>query len=442
MTSIVASAILVVLAFALFIFLTYRGFGMVLTALLCTVVVAFASSEGFMTAMFTTFVGGMASLISRLAMSVFFGMAYGFVLSASGASESIGNFFVKKFGMKGAPYVILVISVIFALAGLPATVFIVAPISYSLMKASKLPNYIGLMAYCCGVHLTIYGLPGVPHNMNIMPTTYLPTDIYAGGALAYIATGIGYLASIGLLILYTRRARKKNIGFDVEGLYGERDTSSTENNYPPFALAVAPVVVMLVLCFVLIKGVKLPSTAAACIAQTVSILMILFTCRKYFKNGWKTILDTIKKALNTSCSFLIGVSCLTGFATVAASTTFYQWVVENLTSMNISPYFMILISVAVITAITSDAPSGIIMSLGSLGEKFMAMPGINISAIHRITVMTATTFDSLPQCGAIVQYLECFGYTHKTGYKYCAITTIGITSLVAVIYTILATIFY
>lgn len=441
MSGIIVSAILVVLAFVLFIFLTYRGFGMVLTALLCTVLVAFASSEGFMTAMFTTFANGMASFVTRMAITVFFGMAYGFVLAASGASESIGDFFVRKFGDKGAPFVIFVISIIFALAGLPATVFIVAPISYSLMKASKLPNYIGLMAYCCGVHLTIYGLPGVPHNMNIMPTTFLPTDIYAGGVLAYVATGIGYLASIGLILLYTSRARKKNVGFDVDGLYGDKNTSE-EKNYPPFALAIAPVIVMLVLCFVFVKLVKLPSTAAACLAQTVSILLILGTCKQYFDDGWKTVLETLKNAFNRSCTFLIGCACLTGFATVAATTTFYQWVVENLTSMNMSPYFMILISVAVITAITSDAPSGIIMSLGSLGDKFMAMPGVNIGAIHRITVMTATTFDSLPQCGAIVQYLECFGYTHKTGYKYAAITTVGVTSLVAVLYTIFATIFY
>ena len=441
MNSVVISAILVILAFALFVFLTYRGFGMILTALLCTALISFASQDGFMTAFFTTFVGGMATLVQRLAISVLFGMAYGFILAASGASDAIGSFFVRKFGSKGAPFVIFVISIIFALAGLPATVFIVAPISYSLMKASNLPNYIGLMAYCCGVHLTIYGLPGVPHNMNIMPTTFLPTDIYAGGPLAYISVGIGYVLSILLIIFYVRKCRKKSIGFDVEGLYGEDATKLDVSNKPSFVVAIIPVVVMLVLCFIFIKVFNLPSAGAAALAQTVSIIIIMITCWKHFKDGWKGILKTFKNAFERSGSFLIGVGCLTGFASVAATTVFYQWIVEHLTGLNMSPYFMILISVAVITAVTSDAPSGIIMSLSTLGEKFTSMPGVDLSIVHRVTVMTATTFDSLPQCGAIVQYLECFGYTHKTGYKYCAITTIGITSIVALLYTTLATIF-
>lgn len=155
----------------------------------------------------------------------------------------------------------------------------------------------------------------------------------------------------------------------------------------------------------------------------------------------KTVLQVLKDSFDRAATFLISCGCLTGFAAVAATTVFYNKAIEAVTSINTSPYIMMFIMVAVVCAITSDSPGGLMISLNAIASKVAAIPGVNLSMLHRIGVMTSCTFDSLPQAGSVFLYLGLFGYNHKKGYKYIFYGTVAITLLNAVITTILATIY-
>lgn len=437
--NLIVSAVLIIVAIIGFACLASRGIHITLVALLAGIVVSIGSADGFINALFITFPGGMASFIEKMSMPILFGMTYGFILTASGVAESIGTYLGNRIGSKYAPYVVFLLSIIFAASGMSASAFVVAPISYSLMKAANLPNYIGLFAFCCGLHLTLYSVAGIPCTINILPTTYLGTTLYAGAAISYLSVSVGYIVSFFAIRHYTKKAKQQQIGFDVEGLYG---TTVTSRTMPGFGLSLIPILIVLVCCFVLVNFFNVSSSAAACASQTIAIMFTLFACQKHFEHGWKTVMDALKNALAKSSGFLISCACLSGFASVVAATPFYNYLLESLFNMSISPYIMIFASVTVISAITADAPSGVIMTLNTLAPKIAEMATVNLGVVHRIATMSSTTISSLPHCGAVVQFLECFGYTHKTGYRYVFVSTVCITSLVAVIATILATIFY
>lgn len=148
-------------------------------------------------------------------------------------------------------------------------------------------------------------------------------------------------------------------------------------------------------------------------------------------------MDNIKQTADV----LLCLAALTGYGTVLATTPCYNAVLKWVTTLDMNPYVLTVVSVAIIVAITSDANGGMMIFFQTVAPSIVAM-GVNPGLVHRLATVTSTTFDSLPQNGSAYMNLRVFGYTHKTGYKYMFLTTVCITSVVAVITLIATLIFY
>lgn len=435
-TSVILSAAAIIIAFALLMLLSYKNWGITLVCILATALVALFSKGGFVNGMFTLFPTGISSFMTRMAVPVFMGMIFGTLIAASGASRSIGEKIVAWIGPERAPYAIWIVTVIFALAGLSNTVMIVAPLSYSVMKAAKLPNYIGLYSFYAACALFSFGLPGIPHNLNLLPTTFLGTTLYAGAVEGIIGVAVAAILSLVLTHLFIKKAKKRGEGFDQHGYAGmvQEETAGA----PSFGIAILPLIIVIFGAFVAIKVLKLSSTEGMVYSQVLAVLVNIVTCRKYFKNQLKGVLESSKSALVRSAGFLVSCGCLTGFATVVADTAAYVKLTEAMLNWNVNPYIFALVGVAIICGITADAPSGIIMFCSTFAPRLAAIPGVSAGALHRICVMSASTLDSLPHCGAILLGLEMFGYDHKHGYKYIFYSTVIVTTVAAVVATVVA----
>ena len=98
MASVTMSTIAIVVAIAAFIFLSMKGVGPLITAVLAAAFVSLFTEAGFVQSFFTDFLSGVTSMVGNMFFLLVLGAIFGGVLSATGASEKIGTTFVRVMG--------------------------------------------------------------------------------------------------------------------------------------------------------------------------------------------------------------------------------------------------------------------------------------------------------------------------------------------------------
>ena len=106
--------------------------------------------------------------------------------------------------------------------------------------------------------------------------------------------------------------------------------------------------------------------------------------------------------------------------------------------LNVSPNNPLIsetVAMSTLAGITGSSSGGLSIALQTLGKDYLAMAeahGINPELLHRVAVMAAGGFDTLPHCGAIITLLAICGLNHRQSYLNIGVVTIAIP-LVAVI---------
>ena len=157
-----------------------------------------------------------------------------------------------------------------------------------------------------------------------------------------------------------------------------------------------------------------------------------------YVTNWKRIreknkFDPITKGMMNAMVPLANTAIIVGFAGVVTNTAAYNAMVEKLLSINANPYVTVVIAVAAICALCADAIGGVSTFAATLGQTFLGM-GVNPAALHRLTLATATTFDSMPHNGALNVTMQVMGLTHKEVYKHICVVQI----VIPLIYTLVA----
>lgn len=406
------SVLLVIVSFFLLIYLSFKGFGQLFAPLLCAALVALVAKGGVVNAVFTLFPAGAGNFMSRLLMPYIAGTIFGQVMSYSRAGQSIGRFVSRKLGRDNGPYVILIMTFIVTMSGMSLGAFAVAAIAHSVLKESNLPPHIGLVCYCGMADITAFCIPGAPIDKNVLPTTYLGTDLYAGG----LAGAIGAAAGLAFVLFYvrylTKKARRENVGYSCGNYAAPKDN---DGECPPFALAITPLCVVIILTFVLQKVVKLNATVSVFVSQVLATGMLYLTCRRYFDRPFSEVTSEAAKKVGLA---VLVACCLCGYAAVVSDTSAFSSLQGFIANMNLNPYVMTVVSVSALAAISADSNSSVVLFLEGFADKLLAIPGINSGLIHRLTLMSATAFDSVPHSATILVTMEIFGVDFKSGYKY------------------------
>ena len=68
--------------------------------------------------------------------------------------------------------------------------------------------------------------------------------------------------------------------------------------------------------------------------------------------------------------------------------------------------------------------------------------GVDAGALHRLTLATATTFDSMPHNGSLNVVMGVMGLTHKEVYQNICVVQIGITCAYTLVALLLCILFY
>jgi H+/gluconate symporter-like permease len=379
---------------------------------------------------------GTMGFLSNMLLLFVTGAVFGGLLNSSGCNDRIGRTLTRIFGEKNVIYIVMVFAMVIAATG-ASPILIVAYLACGLMKGAKLPRYVGMCAMSGTMIMTQNVLPISGTIGNLIPTFYLPTTIYAAPLMGIIAFLVGMPLNIIYVNWLVRDARAKGRGYDpMKG--EEKMTLRNEDDIPSFGIAILPVLSIIAFCFIAVLGFHINSSQAVVYAAVFGSILILITCRKYIHvNKLELLNDTVTPLLPA----IIGTPIVVGFASVVANTAIYGTAIEWITALKVNPYVLVLVGTTLLCILCADCLAGSSAFLALLGEKILGM-GANAEAVHRLTSITSTAFDSMPHNGSMIMILLCYGYSHKEGYKYMLISNIAIPMVMSIVAMIVAMVAY
>ncbi len=92
------------------------------------------------------------------------------------------------------------------------------------------------------------------------------------------------------------------------------------------------------------------------------------------------------------------------------------------------------------TGASGSGPAGLSATLPYMSETFASM-GINMSALHRVSVFASQTLDTLPTNPGYIIATGIAEVEIKDSYKYVFITTVLNTTITALVVALILTIF-
>ncbi len=470
----------ILIGLGLLIWLSYRGWSVLLLAPLAAMVTALFSGEPLLAHLTQTFMSSAAGFIGQFFPLFLLGALFGKLMEDSGSVSVIGRFVTERLGTRRTVLAVVLAGAFVTYGGVSLFVafFVLAPMAQQLFRTAEIPRRLMPAAIVLGTStFTMSALPGTPSIQNAIPMPFFGTTPFAAPGLGIIASLIIFGFGIWWLNREERRAHARGEGFgDGEPPSGqrlaadqqlrERATTAREFDPPeivrgkpsetPMAIlpAIVPIVVVVSVNLVMsmlvlprldtsfladirwgetslaaVGGVWAVVTALAC-----AILVALLINHRHLP----TIRETIDAGANASVLPAMSVASLVGFGAVVAAVPAFAVVRQAVLGIEGGPLVSLAIATNALAALTGSASGGLTIALDALARTYLeraADVGIAPALLHRVAVIGAGTLDSLPHNGAVVTLLAVCGSTHREGYRDIVVVGIAgpIISLIAVI---------
>ena len=440
-TNPVIAGLCIIVAVVLFIIFCFKGMHTGIAALICAVIAALGSTNGFYTALFETFPAGVANLVQMMFFVFTMSGLLGYLMDQTGASMSVGNTLIKVLGKDRAWLAITITAVILMCAGVGTFMLVVVVVANPLMKSANLPRKVGMIA-AQGIAPAINFCMPVPNVPGSLPNMFLGTSLFDAPVLSI---GIGLLAIV-MFAFYqlhlVKQARAKGEGYD-----GNADAvlDIKEDELPSFAKSVIPLLCVVVAAIVFSQISYMNQTYRTWATQMVALAQLVGVIVLAALNFDRVKKIGIFKILSQGCTsmwgFLMLAGCVYGFGAVVTSNAAVAPIQEWVMTLNMNPYVTAMISVAIIAALCTDGISAMMVWLPVFGPQYLEM-GVDAGALRRLILCTTQTFDSLPHAQSVANTLGVFGLTHKQAYKELFITTVIFPTIFSIVCCICCVIFY
>ena len=299
-------------------------------------------------------------------------------------------------------------------------------------------------------------LPGTPAIQNAIPMPFFGTTAFAAPGSGIIAGVVMFLLGVAWLNHRAARARAAGEGYGqhVDSL-PERDVVMREHsqsagfdiselperppadaNLPPFALALLPIIVVIVLNFAFIQLV-LPRMDTSFLADPLfgettiesvrgvwAVIVGLFLAILLLIAGnWRRLTDlraSLDRGADASVLPIFNTASLVGFGAVIAALPVFKLISHAVMSIGGgNPLVSVAGSVAILSAMTGSASGGMSIALDALGPTFVELArssGISLEAMHRVTAVASGALDALPHNGAVITLLGVCNLSHRDSY--------------------------
>jgi len=446
----------IVVALGLLILLAFRGFTLLLAAPAAAIVAALFSGEPLLAKWTLTFMQATAGFIGNFFPLFLLGGVFGKLMDDSGAALAIARTIVDKLGESRAVLAVVLACAVLTYGGVSLFVvaFAVYPVASAIFRQANVPHRLIPAAIALGAFtFTMTSVPGTPAIQNAIPMAFFGTTLFAApilgiiGALIMLGFGVWWLRRVEL------RARAAGEGYgQAEPTPGDaevvRQKGANAENFdtaelthgkraerlPGFAIAVAPVVVVLLVnlamsLFVLPRAdtsflqERFSTTLTAVsgvwsvvVALTIASLAVIVLFRDRLAD-WRKSLDA---GATASVLPLLNTASLVGFGAVVAALSAFAVIRDGFLAVPGGPLVSIAVAANVMAGITGSASGGLTIALNALGETYAelaASAGIHPELMHRVSAISSGALAMLPHNGAVVTLLAICGATQRGSYR-------------------------
>lgn len=450
----------VLLSLGLLIFFAYRGITLILlapaAALLAVLLTGDLPVLASYTQIFMTKTGDFIVAFFPLFM---LGAIFGKLVDDSGSAKSIARAVSAWLGPERSIVSLVLVCGVLTYGGVSAFVvaFAVFPVAAALFRSADIPKRLIPGTLALGAFtFTMSALPGTPAIQNAIPMPFFGTTAFAAPGLGVIAALLMFIFGMAWLNRRAARARAggegygdhidslpapdvamrehaQGRGFDIAEL---PDHPPQSEDLPSFALALAPVIVVIVANFAFIKViVPLLDTSylaeprfgattiesvrgvwAVIVGLTLAILLLIV-------GNWRRLRDlkaSLDQGTDASVLPIFNTASLVGFGAVIAALPVFDMISDAILSLGGGrPLITVAAAVTVLSAITGSASGGMSIALDALGGTFVDLAnaaGISLDAMHRVTAVASGALDTLPHNGAVITLLAVCGISHHDAY--------------------------
>lgn len=418
--------------FAVLLFGVWKKYNLILVTIVVSAIIGLTNGLGVIKAWQGPYVGGFASFAAPFFLIFTFGALFGKLMEDSGAMRKIGVSMLGVFGEKYSIFAYILVAAIMTYGGVNGfvVIFVLLPFAKVLFTEGKIPWYLFPTATYVAMYPAIGMLPGSLQTQNIIPTKYLGTTLMAAPTLGIFISVLYYAMAVMYVWYAVKAGRAKPDALDFSVTVSESDRKIREaTDLPPFVISLLPIIVALVS----INIIK--------IEIVYGLILACLTCLILFWKRYKEILNTVNTGISNGVMPTILVSVIVGVARVVAATptfaTFKSWLVEIPVS-GVMKLFLVTNSVAFITGSGSGAQ---VTTLELFSKYFLDM-GLHPDLIHKMTIISAAGFDSMPWNSLVVLFLSLAGLSYKSSYKHIFITCVLMTLAVGFIAIVSAGLFY
>ena len=449
----------ILIALGLLMWLSFRGWSILLLAPTAALLAAFASGEPLLAHLTQVFMTGAAQFLAQFFPLFLLGALFGKLMEDSGSVEVIARFMTERLGTARTILAVVLGGAVVTYGGVSlfVAIFVLVPMAQGLFKTAAIPRRLMPGAIALGtMTFTMSALPGTPALQNAIPMPFFGTTPFAAPGLGIIAAAIMLGFGLWWLSRSEAAARRAGEGFDTgtcpelsadDPSLRERATIASEfdpaelphgrhtRSDPSFIVALLPLVVV-ILVNLLMSVVVLPRMDTSFLADerwgatslagvggvwavVVALSVAILTLIALNFHRLPSLRETMDAGANASVLPAFSVASLVGFGAVIAALPAFGLVRDWVLSIGGGPLVSLAVATNVLAALTGSASGGMTIALDALGPTYMRLAGevgIDPALLHRVAVMSAGTLDSLPHNGAVVTLLAVCGVTHKQSY--------------------------
>lgn len=449
------STMAIVVSLLLLMFFAYRGYTVLLLAPLMAALAVFLSGDaGYLMPIYTeTFMKALGNYLLKFFPVFLLGALFGQLMADSGAAAAIAKGTVGILGAKRAILVVVVACGLLTYGGVSLFVvaFAIYPISKVLFREAGIPKRLIPAAIALGSFtFTMTALPGTPAIQNAIPIPYYNTNAFAAPGLGIIGGLVMFLGGWFWLQSRANKAQAAGEGYGTHADDGQ-DLSQVDTHNMSFGLAMLPLVLVIGVN-ALFTYLIFPQTDFTFLSEKYPdlkvsgqlglwaiIIALIVACGVLMLmrwKSWKDLQSTINRGVYGSMLPIFNTASEVGYGAVIASLAGFviirDWVL-NVAPDN--PLISETIAMTTLAGITGSSSGGLSIALQTLGADYLQMAiehNISPELLHRVAVMAAGGFDTLPHCGAVITLLSICGLNHKQSYLNIAVVTI-IVPMIAVI---------
>lgn len=449
-----ASTMAIIVSLILLMYLAYRGITVLLLAPLMAALAVLLSGEiGLYLPIYTdTFMKALGGYVIQFLPIFLLGALFGQLMADSGAAHTISRWIVDKLGERHAIVTVVLACAILTYGGVSLFVvaFAIYPIARDLFQAADIPKRLIPATIALGSFtFTMTALPGTPSIQNAIPIPYYGTNVFAAPGLGIIAAII--MLTLGLWWLH-RRARQAHAAGEGYGIHTENDDATVAGNATPESATSHMPLTLAVLPLILVVGVNAlftygifpnmdtsamterfpqldPSRITGLWALILALVIACTTLVVSRLGHWSNLRATVNKGVFGFMLPLFNTASEVGYGAVIAGLAGFAIIRDAV--LNVTPHNPLIseaIAMNVLAGITGSSSGGLSIALQTLGPDYLRMAleaGISPELLHRVAVLAAGGFDTLPHCGAIITLLSICRLTHRQSYLNIAAVTMG-----------------